>query len=266
MNNLKIYYRYIINDIKSQLSYPKDFIIQLIVWLFYSVLPFIALSILFSKFKTLGPWNLYSMGIFYSIVGFSYDLSRMVGRSFDNFHQLLKTGNFDMLVIRPCSLIIQILGDGFFLRRIAGLIQYSFVFAYSYINLTPTNPFIAIQSLFSVAGTFLIFLGLLIIYAGICFKTIDKNLFSDLIIDTSAYIGYYPLDVIIKPLKIIFSAFIPIGLTVYLPLKPLLLDQSASITNSVIGLILPIVIGTIFFLASKTFFYRMRKKYVSINS
>ena len=43
---LKLYLLFIRYDIKSQIRYPLDFIIQIIVWLIYGLMPFIGIYII----------------------------------------------------------------------------------------------------------------------------------------------------------------------------------------------------------------------------
>jgi ABC-2 type transport system permease protein len=268
-NEFFVYKIYVKNDIKSQITYSLDFWIQMIVWFVYTMIPFMGLKIIFSKFENVGIWNVYSVGILYSIVGLAYDTSRMIGRAFDDFHKLLITGDLDVFYIRPYSIIVQLFGSKFFIRRIAGLIQYFIVLIYSLINMKDII-FISLKNLFLVLivsyfSTLLIFISLLLIYSSICFITIQRNLFSDIVIDSTAEIGYYPLDYSFGFIKFIFFTIIPIGLTTYLPIKYIILAENFN-GYKYIYLFISAIVGLVMLLVSKFIFTFSLRFYNSVNN
>lgn len=109
-----IYKEYIKNDIRSQLNYPVDFLIQLVIWSICSFLPFIALYALFTKFKNIGNWKIYECAMLYSVIVLSYDFARMIGRGFDDFHTLVQNGDIEIFLIRPHPLVLQVFASKFF--------------------------------------------------------------------------------------------------------------------------------------------------------
>lgn len=266
MSSLYIYLLYIKNDIKSQLAYKLDFWTQQIIWLFYTFLPFIGIIILFQRFQLVDSWSVYHIGVLYGIVGLAYDFSRMIGRAFDDFHNLLLSGELDILLLRPHSLVLQLFGYKFFLRRIAGIAQYILVLVISIITIKPL--FITLFLLFVLAsfvGTLFLFLGLLLIYASTCFLTIRKNVFSDVFIDSTAKVGFYPTEYLTTIMKVLFFYFIPIGLTAFIPMKHILFLSKDS-EPCYFLLLLPIFIGVLFFYAAKKIFSSQLGSYSSVNS
>lgn len=264
-----VYRIYVKNDIKSQMEYKMDFCIQIIIWFIYSFIPFLGLSIVFNRFKCIGEWDIYKIGIMYGIVGASYDISRMIGRSLDNFHKLIITGDLDVFFIRPFSILSQVFGNSFFLRRIAGIIQYCAVFIYCFAHikkdLIMSAPNFLFICLISCITTLLIFLGLLLIYASICFFTIKRNIFSDVVISSTSEIGYFPLDYGLGFIKFIFFTIIPIGFTVYLPTKEAIFLNYASGFNYIYILIAS-TISIIFFIVCRGIFMYSLRFYNSVNN
>lgn len=259
MNRLKAYFLYARIDIKSQLKYPLDFFIEQAIWLIYTIIPFVTINILFNKVHTLGIWSVYHVGILYSLIGMSYDLSRLFGRSYDDFHKLTMQGGLDVLLIRPISLNIQLLGSKIFLRRIAGLMQYILVLTVSVHHLEAVRSSLSFFVVYfiALAGTCFVFFGLLLLNSALCIFTIRKNLFSELFIDTTASIGYYPLGFINKYVKYFFMSFIPIGFTAYYPMQSFFsYESNIAIFNASIASLL---IGAVFLVgAKKIFAYSLR--------
>lgn len=265
--DFRIYFLYIKNDIKSQLKYPLDFCIQMIVWMVYTMIPFAGLSILFSRFGAIGKWNLYKVALMYAIVGISYDLSRMIGRGFDDFHKLLIKGELDDFLIRPFGLFFQILGSKLFLRRLSGIITYGIILVSS-LNIVfskdQRSVFFAIPIiLLTMIGTTAVFMGLLTFYATSCIFTFKKNFFSDIFIDSVSKVGYLPLDYM-SGIKYLFIFMIPLYFTMYKPIKSLCFTQNyqRAFSEALIGILL----GCGFLWIAKEIFYKSMRFYRSCNN
>lgn len=253
---ISTYWLYVKQDIKSQLKYPLDFSIQLIIWTIYTIIPYLGLNILFYRFGQIGEWSLYHVGILYSIIGLSYDFSRMIGRAYDDFHKLMRRGDLDIFLSRPQSLTIQIMGSQFFLRRLAGIINYIVIFYISlrridFINIQ--NPMILICCyIVIILATIFIFLGLLIIYAATCIFTIKKNSFSDIFIDTIAQISYLPNEYMNSVMKYLLLSIVPLSITTYYPVKSLFFGTN--ISQVYLQVFFALIVGIIFFLLSQIIF------------
>lgn len=258
-----VYKKLVGNDIKSQMSYRWDFVAQMIIWGIYTFLPFLALSILFMGVDTIGEWDIYSIAVVYGIVGVGYDCARMFGRGFDSFEKFLSHGELDIFFIRPLSIAFQVYSSRFFVRRIAGIIQYIVVMVYGLCNLKVSNiGSVIFVSVGCTVNIFFLFLGLLILYSSICFITIKKNLFSEIVVDNVASIGYYPVEYLNKPIQLIFMYIIPIAICVYLPMKNVLFVHNTEYLQLVAGF----VVSVVFFLVCNVVFNKSIRNYRSVNS
>jgi ABC-2 type transport system permease protein len=235
-------------------------------WLIFTILPFFGLVIIFEKFKSIGSWNLWQVGVLYSILGLAYDTARMIGREFDAFHRLVKSGDLDLFFIRPIPIFLQVLGSNLFLRRIAGIIQYITIYIICLANLEPEilSVSLIITSLSAYLGAFFVFLGLLMIYASTCIFTIERNSFVDFIVDLSLKIGYLPLDVLNIVLKSFFLWVIPLGIIVYTPIKSAMTMPNNTLKN-IFHSCVALAIGTAFIIICYIIFNTSLKKYKSVN-
>ena len=84
---LKIYFKILVQDLKSKMNYRSDFIISLIGMIFTNIVGFISFGILFSKFPTINGWNYYEILFLY---GFSLVSLTPVQCFFDNNWNLRK--------------------------------------------------------------------------------------------------------------------------------------------------------------------------------
>lgn len=257
-----VYKKLIGNDIKSQLSYRWDFVAQIIIWSLYTFLPFVAMNILFLGVDSIGEWDIYSVAIMYGIVGIGYDGARMLGRGFDSFEKLLDKGELDIFFIRPLSIGFQVYSSKFFVRRIAGIVQYIVVMVYGLWNVSADNTLVVVLvCICCIVNIFFLFLGLLVLYSSICFVTIKKNFFSEVVIDNVASIAYYPIEYLNKPMQLIFMYVIPITVCVYLPMKNVLFLHNVAWLQMVTGL----VVSVVFFLVCNVVFNKSVRKYRSVN-
>lgn len=256
LDKLKIYILLIKNDIKSQIRYPLDFTIQIFIWFIYSFIPMIGLYILFERFGSIGQWGMYHIGYSYGIINFGYDLARMLGRGFDNFHKYTVDGSLDTLLIRPISLKLQIMGNDFFLRRVSGLINYTLIVIISILKLRSSIDFslqvIILITILLIISVSIFFIGLLIVYASSCIFTVHRNIISDLLVDNLVKISYFPLNYINKVLRFLLFYVIPIGIIAYYPIKTILFGNSY--IELVLSIFLSLSISNIcLFLTSKIF-------------
>lgn len=256
---LGIFKRYILlikNDIKAQLRYPLDFTMQIFIWFIYSFIPIMGLYILFERFGSIGEWGMYHIGYSYGVISFGYDLARMLGRGFDNFHKYTIDGSLDTLLIRPLSLKLQIMGNNFFLRRISGLINYTLILIISIFKLKPSIyfdlPIIMLMTVVLIISVSIFFMGLLLVYASSCIFTVHRNIISDLLVDNLVKVSYLPLNYINKILRFVLLYVIPIGIISYYPIKNILFGNSYS--KLALSIFLSLSISNIcIFITSKVF-------------
>lgn len=268
MKIFEIYKTLIKNDIKSQISYPLDFMLQIFVWIFFTATPFLGISLLFQKFTFMGQWTLWHIGMMYSIVGLSYDISRMFGRSLDSFHHYVKSGELDSLLLRPIPIAIQLLCEQLFLRRIAGIFQYLIVYTISLYHLSVSfNPIALITtSLCSIISCTLIFFALLFLYSVTCFFTIEKNSVSDYLIDGTSRVVFYPFHLMNTFMKISFFICIPFYLTLYKPFYSLFFNKNITLLTIFGNNLFSLMAGSIFFIISLFIFNKSLSLYQSSNA
>ena len=260
---MKTYFILASYNIRSQLKYPLDFTIQMIIWFIYALVPFLAIALLMQQFPVVGEWDIYKVAFSYGIIGASYDFARLLGRGFDNFHAYTKSGQLDVFYIRPSSLIVQVVGNNVFLRRIAGILNYILILIFAYRNLmfdfNVGLTIISITTLF--VAMFILFFSLLLLYATTCLFTIDRNGFSDVVVDRVFNLSFLPISEMPKVLLIIFVYIIPIYFIFYTPINSLFLG--ANNVDLILKLVRSLSIAVLFFIISTAIFKKSLSLYSS---
>ncbi|MEH2167672.1 MAG: ABC-2 family transporter protein [Nostoc sp.] len=71
----------------------------------------------------MGTWTLNEVALFYGIVNIYFACADALGKGFDSFTTIIKSGDFDRLLLRPRTTALQLLGKEFTLKRIGRFSQ-----------------------------------------------------------------------------------------------------------------------------------------------
>ncbi len=129
-NHLKIYFKLISIQLRSQLQFPVSFIFDVITQGINSIFYFLAVLLVFQRFKSIGGWSLGEIAFLWGMVEMSFGLMDMLFSGFDpdGFSAYIQMGTFDQLLLRPINITLQVLGSKFIIRRLGRLIQGMVIF------------------------------------------------------------------------------------------------------------------------------------------
>ncbi|MTI46316.1 ABC transporter permease [Sporosalibacterium faouarense] len=236
---MKLYFKYVSILFRSQMEYRTSFILLSIGQFFVPFLVFVSMYFLFQRFNTIGGWSLYEVALCYGIIHMGFSISECFVRGFDSFSSLVVNGDFDRILVRPRSTILQVLGSKFEFTRIGRLSQAVIVFVYALSNLNIDWNFNKILTLiFMLASGIFIFSGIYMIGATLCFWTIEGLEVINIFTDGGREISQYPLSIYNKWIKRFFTFVIPFGTVNYLPLM-FVLDKVEG--NSLIYMFTPLL-------------------------
>ncbi|HAB66257.1 MAG TPA: hypothetical protein DCE23_02715, partial [Firmicutes bacterium] len=107
---MKLYIHYLKLHLKSLFEYKLSLILSIIsqIFIFFSF-TFVIIS-MFNKFSNIKGFTLYEVLLTFSIIHFGYATNEVFARGIDCFDELIVSGNYDRLLLRPYNIIIQILG------------------------------------------------------------------------------------------------------------------------------------------------------------
>ena len=108
---MKLLKTYLSLHLKISIEYKSSFILTVISQTLAMLVELFVVISLFNKFKLLDTYNTYEILLGFSTLWLGYSLVELFGRGFDHFSKIIINGNFDLLLIRPRSLFIQIFGS-----------------------------------------------------------------------------------------------------------------------------------------------------------
>src|SRR5829696_2778435 len=118
MNALQLYARYAGLSLRSQMQYRVSFIMQTVGQFILTGIEFLAIWLLFDRFGQLNGWTMPQVAVLYGVIAITWAIAESVGRGFDLFGDTVKAGDFDRILLRPRSTVLQLIGQELTLRRV----------------------------------------------------------------------------------------------------------------------------------------------------
>jgi ABC-2 type transport system permease protein len=221
---LRLYGCYATASIKSQMQYPASFVLLSIGQFLSTIVEFIGIWALFSRFQSLGGWTLPQVALFYGTVNISFALADMISRGFDVFGPLfVKTGEFDRLLLRPRATPLQLLGYELRLTRLGRFLQGALVLgiAVGLLQLSWGVREVALL-LFAVAGGVAFFLGLVVLQATLAFWTVESLEVANTLTYGGVTAAQYPIEIYSNWLRGFFTFVVPLSCVAYFPIVGIL--------------------------------------------
>ena len=224
MNGLGLYVRYAAVSLRRQRAYPASFALQTIGQFAVTIIEALGVWALFQRFHQLRSWQLGEVALFYATVNISFALADTITRGFDVFGpEFVRTGDFDRLLLRPRSTVLQLLGHELRLTRLGRLVQGLVVLAVA-VRLTGLEWDLGRVALLlaAIGGGVALFAGLLILQATLAFWTVESLEVANTLTYGGVEAAQYPLDIYSTWLRNFLIYGVPLGLVAYFPVVGIL--------------------------------------------
>jgi ABC-2 type transport system permease protein len=218
MHGVRLYFRYAGVSVRSQLQYRASIIMQSIGIFLLTGIEMVGIWALFDRFGHVRGWTLPEVALFYGMISISWALCDAISRGFDAFGALVKAGDVDRLLLRPRTLVLQLLGHELTLRRVGRLTQGVAVLGYAFMSLDVAwgAPELLLLAA-AIACAVCTFLGLLVLQATSAFWTTEALEVWNAFTYGGVTMGQYPLSIYRSWFRGLFTYVIPLGCVIYLP-------------------------------------------------
>lgn len=215
-----LYSKYLGMHIKSSFEYRKNMIFVVISQVIMNIAEILSIYILFQKFETVGYWGFYETALMFGIITTVYSFTECFACGFDDFSKLVKTGEYDRLLVRPVGVFYQIFCSKMEFSKLCKVAMGIIISIIALCNLSVTWTIfkIVVFVLMFVCGCVVLF-GTLLIKAGTSIFTIDDLECMNIITNGCRDICYYPLNIYSKWLSRVFTFIIPLACFNYLPIN-----------------------------------------------
>ncbi|MBN2562123.1 MAG: ABC-2 family transporter protein [Phycisphaerae bacterium] len=192
---------------------------------------FLGIWALFDRFDSLRGWRLPEIAFFYGLIHVALALAEGIGRGFDVFPRMVKSGDFDRLLLRPRSTALQVGAAELQLLRIGPLAQGLIVLAWSTtaLGVDWTAARVGL-TIFAVLGAASLFAGLFVLQATLAFWTTETMELFNILTYGGRDVSQYPLAIYNRWLQRFFTFIVPLACVSYYPALAVL-DRHRSIAN-----------------------------------
>lgn len=276
MRGSALYRRLIRISIRAQLQYKLSAFMRIAGSTMLTAAEFLGLWALFSRFESLESWSLVEVCVFYGVAQVSFGIAKVITTGFDHMAALVRSGSFDRMMLRPRSLILQLLGHEFTLRHAGRILQGAVVLTVGLAGVGP-EPTAAVgqaglgtvaQSgllLWTIAGGVMLFWGLFVLQACFSFKTVEALEIANVFTYGGVTAASYPISIYVQWFRRFFTFVVPIACVTYYPVLLLIGRRGPLPAAAWVGWATPAA-GIVFFLLSLVVWKRSLRWYSSTGS
>jgi ABC-2 type transport system permease protein len=215
---VRLYGRYLGISVRAQMQYRGSFVMLSIGQLLITCIEFATIWLLFDRFGAIDGWTLPEVGFFYGLVNTAFSIADAAARGFDMFGAMVKSGDFDRLLLRPRSTTLQVAAQELTLRRIGRLAQGVAVLAWSASRLSVPWTFWRVGLLLgTIAGGICLFFGVIVLQATFAFWTTETLEMFNTISYGGVQATQYPLAIYTRWFRRFFTFVVPLAAVSYFP-------------------------------------------------
>ncbi|MEG0774985.1 ABC-2 family transporter protein [Clostridium sp.] len=215
---MRLYLKYFSIHLRSAMEYKTSFILTAIGQGLTTFFSFLTMYFLFQRFGSIKGYTFNEVLLCFSTIFMSFALAECFGRGFDAFSGIISNGEFDRIMVRPQNEMLQVLGSRIELSRIGRLIQALIVFVYGIVTCGVFwNAEKILTLILMILGGIILFFSFFMIYASICFFTIEGLEFMNIFTDGGRELAQYPLDIYKEWVLKFFTFVVPLAFINYYP-------------------------------------------------
>jgi ABC-2 type transport system permease protein len=214
-----LFLRLVTARVRSQLQYRVSFVLDFFGAVLIGFLDFAAILIIFNNVTQLGGWSVAEVGLLYAISGIAFSFTDVVIGHLPVFlPEQIRTGNLDVILLRPRGSLLQVLTADFQLRRLGKAAQAGAVLAYALTRLDVdwTIGRVVMLPVTIVSAAFIL-AGVWIITMCIVFWAVEGSETSSAFSYGGQFLAQYPINVYERWLRRLFAFVVPMAFVSYYP-------------------------------------------------
>jgi ABC-2 type transport system permease protein len=113
-----VYRRILLSRVRGQLAYPLSFALDLLAQVFGQAGELVGIVVLFGRVSDLGGFRVNEVLLIYALSAISFGFADLVVGQLDDLSRWIRTGELDVLLLRPLSVLAQLVTADLQLRRV----------------------------------------------------------------------------------------------------------------------------------------------------
>ena len=241
---IKIYFKFLINHIKTNMIFSYDFILGVIMMILMDIPYVFFMGTLFSGVDIAG-WNLSEIMLLIGYVYITEGLYDLLHGEIMNLPALIISGGLDCYYIRPLNIIFQILTASFYPDAVSQIILGGILFVWAAIKLELMRIALIFQLFFFAAISVVLYMSISILLCSFSFVISTRTGFLGTFYSLEG-VAKYPLSIFPKWFRYIFYTILPLAYIFYEPAQ-IILGKEKNIAFFFISLIVTVIITVLAF-------------------
>ena len=224
MNAVRLYGRYVATSIRAQMQYPGSVVATSLGSFVSTLTDFIGIWALFARFQQVEGWQFGEVALLYGVISTAFAFADALTRGFDVLGPLfVKTGDFDRLLVRPRSTVLQLLGYELRVTRAGRLAQGLLAWGLG-VHLTSVawSSVAWATLLLATLGGIALFSGILVLQATLAFWTVESLEVGNTLTYGGVEAAQYPMDIYARWFRRFLTYVVPLACVSYFPVAVVL--------------------------------------------
>lgn len=220
---MKLYLKFLSIHLRSAMTYRSSFFLSCLGHLLVTTNVFLSVVFLLERFDSIGGYTLPQLSLCYAVILAGTSLAECFARGLDAFGRILSQAQFDRIMLRPRSLLFQVLCQDMKPTMLARVLQAAVMLVWALgagaVQWTPAKALTLALMILCGAG---VFFGVFLINACVTFFTLEHLEALNIFMDGPREYGKYPFSIYGKPVLLILTFLVPLALVQHWPLQYLL--------------------------------------------
>lgn len=218
-----IYPRIVASRVRSQLAYPGSFTLDVLAQVIAQASELMVILIIFTQVGSLGGFSSAEVVLIYGLSGLAFGLADLCVGQIEALPECIRTGEFDVLLLRPLGTLAQLLSADVALKRLGrvcvGLGVYGWSLAALEPHWTPVRALVAITA--PLVGA-VILSAIWVAANAVSFWLVDGREMANSVTYGSNYVTSYPITIYGPWLRRLMCFAVPGAFVAYFPALALL--------------------------------------------
>jgi ABC-2 type transport system permease protein len=218
-----VYRRILGSRFRGQLAYPTSFALDVLAQLVAQGIELVAILVVFTQVRTLGGFSASEVLLMYGLAAIAFGLADLLFGGVEELPEQIRSGEFDVLLLRPLGTLAQLLTLDVALRRFGRILAGAGVYAWSLAMLepawTPLRVVLAVSApLVGAAILGAIFIGT----NSVSFWLVDGREMANSFTYGSSFATSYPITIYGPWVRRVLCFVVPSAFVAYFPALALL--------------------------------------------
>jgi ABC-2 type transport system permease protein len=216
-----VYARIVTARIRGQLAYPASFALDVTAQVFGQATELLAILAIFTQVTSLGGFSVREVVLIYALASTAFALADLTVGQVESLPEHIRTGEFDVMLLRPLGALPQLLASDVALKRVGRFVVGLAVLGYALTTVEWTPLRVAVAVLAPLAGA-AVLASIWIAANCVSFWLVDGRELASAVTYGSDFATSYPITVYGPWLRRIMCFAVPGAFVAYFPALALL--------------------------------------------